>query len=114
MTDGQSANLYRCQDPIWGPRPDFYHCQCEAGLLMWDALSNERMHLSFTTDAGPRQHILGSESRGTHDHILLCLRLPQPGGPGPHIYIPQEQDSPVIPLGTGFPSRHLIQLAGLQ
>jgi hypothetical protein len=30
---------------------------------------------------------LGSESRGTQDHILLSqlLRLPQPGGPGPRI-----------------------------
>jgi hypothetical protein len=30
---------------------------------------------------------------GTEDHILLShfLRLPQPGGPGPRIYIPQDQ-----------------------
>jgi hypothetical protein len=35
---------------------------------------------------------LGSKSRRTHGHILLShLRLPQPGGPGPGIYIPQEQ-----------------------
>jgi hypothetical protein len=27
--------------------------------------------MSFTTAAGPRQHILGSESRGTHDNILM-------------------------------------------
>jgi hypothetical protein len=48
---------------------------------------------------------LGSKSRRTHDHILLShLRLPQLGGPGPRIYIPQEQGGPVIPLGTGFPS----------
>jgi hypothetical protein len=30
------------------------------------------------------------------------LRLPQPGGPGPCTYIPQEQGGPVIPPGTGF------------
>jgi hypothetical protein len=30
------------------------------------------------------------------------LRLPQPGGPGPRIYIPQEQGGPVIPPGTGL------------
>jgi hypothetical protein len=32
------------------------------------------------------------QSRGTQDHILLSqfMRLCQPGGPGPHIYIPQE------------------------
>jgi hypothetical protein len=33
--------------------------------------------------------ILWPESRGTHDHVL-------PGGPGPRIYIPQEQGGPVI------------------
>jgi hypothetical protein len=44
------------------------------------------------------------ESRGTQDHILLSqfLRLPQPGGPGPRIYNPQEQNGPVIPPGTGL------------
>jgi hypothetical protein len=31
--------------------------------------------------------VLSSESRGTHDHILLSdPKLPQPGGPGPCIY----------------------------
>jgi hypothetical protein len=34
---------------------------------------------------------LGSKSRRTHDHILLShLRLPQHGGPGSRIYIPQD------------------------
>jgi hypothetical protein len=42
---------------------------------------------------------LGSKSRRTHDHILLShLRLPQPGGPGPRIYIPQEQGGPITQL----------------
>jgi hypothetical protein len=30
------------------------------------------------------------------------MGLPQPGGPGPRIYIPQEQGGPVIPPGTGL------------
>jgi hypothetical protein len=49
-----------------------------------------------------------AQSRWTQDHILSSqfLRLPQPGGPGPHIYIPQEQDGPDIPSGTGFLSRN--------
>jgi hypothetical protein len=36
--------------------------------------------------------------------IFYCLRLetPQPGGSGPYIYIPQEQDDPVIPPGAVF------------
>jgi hypothetical protein len=32
------------------------------------------------------------------------LRLPQPGGPGPRIYFPQEQGGTDIPPGSGFPS----------
>jgi hypothetical protein len=44
---------------------------------------------------------LRSKSRATHGHILVShLRLPQPGGIDPRIiYIPQEQDGPVIPPG---------------
>jgi hypothetical protein len=59
---------------------------------------------------------LGSESRGTHDSILLSqfLRLPQPGGPGPRIYIPQKQGCPDIPPGTGFPFRRLLRLVRLR
>jgi hypothetical protein len=49
---GQSVLMSRL---IWGPRPDLYYCQTLAGLLMWDALSNERTGLSFTIAAGPRQ-----------------------------------------------------------
>jgi hypothetical protein len=46
---------------------------------------------------------LESKSLRTHGHILLShLRLPQPGGPGSSIYIPQEQGGPVIPPGTVF------------
>jgi hypothetical protein len=55
------------------------------------------------------------ESPKTHNHMLLIhLTLPQPGRPGPRIYIPQEQDDPVISPGTGFPFRRLLQLAGLR
>jgi hypothetical protein len=44
-----------------------------------------------------------SESLRTRKHIILShLRLPQPGGPGSRIYIPQEQGGPVIPPDTGF------------
>jgi hypothetical protein len=50
---------------------------------------------------------LGSKSRRTHDHILLSnLRLPWPGGPGPRIYIPQEQGGLVtlfLALGLLYP-----------
>jgi hypothetical protein len=56
-----------------------------------------------------------SEPHRTRSHTLLShLRLSQPEGPGSRIYIPQGQDGPVIPPGTGFPLRHLLQLAGLR
>jgi hypothetical protein len=60
--------------------------------------------------------ILGSESRGTHDNILLSqIRdSPQPEGPGPCIYILQGQGGPFIPPDTGFPFRRLLRLAGLR
>jgi hypothetical protein len=54
---------------------------------------------------------LGSKFSRTHDNILLShLRPHQPGGPGPRIYIPQDQGGPVTPLGTGFPFRRLLRL----
>jgi hypothetical protein len=47
---------------------------------------------------------LWSKSCRTHGCILLShLRLSQRGGPDLRIHIPQEQDGPVIPPGTGFP-----------
>jgi hypothetical protein len=56
---------------------------------------------------------LGSKSRRPHGLILLShLRLPQPGGPGSRIYIPQEQGGPVIPPGTGLLFCRLLRLAG--
>jgi hypothetical protein len=35
-------------------------------------------------------------------------RLPQTGGPGPRIYIPQKGDGPVTPTGIGFPFLRLL------
>jgi hypothetical protein len=58
---------------------------------------------------------LASESHGIYDHILLSqIRDSQPGGPGPRIYIPQEQRGQVRHSGTGFPLRRLLRLAGLR
>jgi hypothetical protein len=51
----------------------------------------------------------------THNRILLShMRLLQPGGPGPCIHIPQEQNGAVKSPGIGFPIWRLLQLAGLQ
>jgi hypothetical protein len=71
-TDGQSAMLSWNKAPIWGLRPDFYYFQTVAGLLIWGAVSDERTGLLFTNVAGLASAvILGSESRGTRDQILL-------------------------------------------
>jgi hypothetical protein len=58
---------------------------------------------------------LGSKYRRTHDHILLShLRLPQPGGPGPRIYIPQETGWPSYTPGHCVPFFRLLRLAGMR
>jgi hypothetical protein len=46
-TDGQSASLSYSKAPIGSLRPELYYCQTLAGLLMWGALSDERIGLSF-------------------------------------------------------------------
>jgi hypothetical protein len=75
---------------------------------MWGAQSDERMGLLFTIAAGPRQHS-HSRVRVPRDSLSYFIvsdsRLPQPGGPGPHIYITQKQGDP-------FP--RLLRLAGLR
>jgi hypothetical protein len=55
--------------------------------------------------------ILRSESRGTHDHILLSQIRDSPNLEGE---VPPEQGGPVITPGTGFPFRRLLRLLGLR
>jgi hypothetical protein len=56
---------------MWGLRPDISYCQTVASLLMWGALSDERTgRLQFLV-ALASTVILGFDSRGTRDHILL-------------------------------------------
>jgi hypothetical protein len=75
------------------------------------------MGLSFTIPAGPRQR---SDSqfwvpRDSWPYFTVSVsRLPQTGGPGPRIYIPQEEGCPVIPPGTGLPLLRLLRLAALR
>jgi hypothetical protein len=76
------------------------------------------MGLLFTIVAGPRQrdHSWVRVQRDSYPNFTdWNSRLPQPGGPGPWIYIPQEQGDPVIPPpDTGFPFRRLLRLVGLR
>jgi hypothetical protein len=98
--------------PVWGPKIRFLLrvCWCGAPSLTRGRVCGLQLVLALA-----RAIILRPESRGTRDHILMSqIRdFPQPGGPGPRIYIPQEQGDPVIPPGTGFPFRYL-QLAVLR
>jgi hypothetical protein len=107
-TDGQSASLSWCQAPIWDTRPIFPFfsliifrqlrvCWCGAPSLTRSRVSSFHFLLGLAS-----RIFLGSESHGTHEHIILSLflRLHKPGGPGSSIYFYQDQDSAVIPPGT--------------
>jgi hypothetical protein len=41
--------------------------------------------------------------QNSRPYFTVSFETPQLQGPGSHIYMPQEQVGPVIPLGTGFP-----------
>jgi hypothetical protein len=72
-------------------------------------LSGERMGLSFTIAAGPRQrsHSQVRVPRNSWSYFTVSDSSPQPGGLHHRIYIPQEQGAPVTPPGkelvTYFP-----------
>jgi hypothetical protein len=62
------------------------------------------MGLSFTIAVGSSQHS-PSQIRVPRDSLphftVSGSRLPQPGGPGPRIYIPQEQMAQLYPQALG-------------
>jgi hypothetical protein len=63
--DSQSPSLSWCQAPIWGPNPDFYHCQTFAGLLTWGPLwwEDESAIYSYCW-LSPAQSFSGSSPAG--------------------------------------------------
>jgi hypothetical protein len=73
-------------------------------LFLCGALSDERTGQQFAV----------SELLRTRNHTLRLIWLPQSGGPGSRIYIPQEQGGSIIPPGTGFPLRRLIRFASYE
>jgi hypothetical protein len=104
MTNGQLSSLFWCQAPIWDPKQIFVTVRhlwvCDVGHPLWQVDGNSHSLVWVPRESWP--YFTVSDSR-----------LPQPGGPGPHIYIPQERGGPVIPPGTGFPFHHLLRLTGL-
>jgi hypothetical protein len=61
--------------------------------------------MSFTIAAGHRQrsHSQVRVPRDSWPHVTVSdSRILQAGGPGPCIYIPEEQGGPVVPPGTGL------------
>jgi hypothetical protein len=80
-------------------------------------ITDERTSVPFTIAADPRQrsHSQVQVPRDWWPYFTVSVsRLSQPGGPGPRIYIPQEQGGPVIPSGTGLPFHRLLRLAGMR
>jgi hypothetical protein len=82
---------------------------------MWGVLSDDKTSLSFTVAPGSRQrsHSRVRVPRDSYSTVSDS-RLLQPGGPGPRIYIPQDEVGPVIPPGTGFPFGRFLRLSGLR
>jgi hypothetical protein len=80
-----------CLAPLWDLRPDIASCRNVAVLLLWGALSDEWTGLQFAVQS------LNGPNRAEPVTILYCLiwDSPQPGRPGPRIYITQEQDGPL-------------------
>jgi hypothetical protein len=77
----------------------------------------EKTRVPFTIAAGARQrtHSQVQVQRDSRPYFTVSdSSFPQRGGPGPRVYIPQEQDGPVIPPGTEFPFRRLLRLVGLR
>jgi hypothetical protein len=73
--------------------------------------------LPFTIAAGTRQrtHSRVWVPRNSWPYFAVSVsRLPQPGGSGPCIDVPQWQDGPVILRAIGFPCHRLLRLEGLR
>jgi hypothetical protein len=86
-------NHHHWQTPLLEPRPSF-----EDSALFHEVST----YLDFTT-------IIFLQSK-----VISLVSNPEPGEPGPCIYVPQWQGGPIIPPGSGFPFRRLLRLAELR
>jgi hypothetical protein len=121
--DSAPANLYNSQITI-APAKPFFQPAVSSPAVPWQrllmvkvlqlhALKSLHHGLPCRTDYQlkvqvtlrstlSRPFCLGvKHPSGAYDQIFITVRqFPQPGGPGPCIYIPQEQGGPVIPSGV--------------
>jgi hypothetical protein len=82
-----------------GLKSRFLFLSDSCGFVEGGTISDERMGLSFTIAAGPRQrsHSRVRVPRDSRPHFTVSnSRLLQPGGPFLPIYIPHEQGGPVL------------------
>jgi hypothetical protein len=97
--DGQSVSTSWYRAPLWGLRLDITSYW---NVAVWNLRSCFCGRPLWLEDRSAICNVITqwSESRRIRNSTLLAhLRLPQPGGPGSHIYIHQEQGGPVIPSG---------------
>jgi hypothetical protein len=105
MTDGQLVSLSWCQAPSEAQDQisiivrQWWACWCGAPSLMRGWVSCLQLLLAFASTV-----ILRSVLQDSWPYFTVSdSRLPQPGGPGLHIYIPQEQVGPVCTTGHWVP-----------
>jgi hypothetical protein len=110
MSVGQSVLVSGAHNQSFITVRQLWACWCGAPSLTGGRVCSLQLILVLVSAI-----IIGSESRGTQWPYfgVSDSRLLQPEGPGPHIYIPQEQNCSVSPSGTGSPFRRLLLLAGL-
>jgi hypothetical protein len=79
------------------PSDTYGVCSCGAPSLMRGWICRLKLLLALASAV-----ILGSESHGTHDHILLSqIQDPEPGGPGPVFISPGNIVSQLYPPALG-------------
>jgi hypothetical protein len=101
--------------PLMGPKTRFLLLSDSCGFLdvgrppWWE----EESVFTIVAAAIQCSHFSSQVPRESWSYCIVSdSTLPQPGGPGPRMYNPQEQDFPVISTNNGFPFRRLLPLAG--
>jgi hypothetical protein len=119
-TDGLQPVTSSSRRAPWDPRPIYFfnltlrgYSPCVTSSLM----SGWNCRLQLLLAQLQRSHSRVRVPRESWSHCASTVadsRLPEPGGPGPRIYIPQEQGGPVTRPGTVFRFRRLLRLVGIR